>query len=146
MNHNYQCIIAGVDLNPKSDDLTITKAMEMAKIYKAKLYLVHAVDTLSDYGTSFGYPTLNNVADEISAEHKQQLLAEIKKYNVNPDQLVIGMGSPSTVLLDNAKHLKADLIVVGLHTRHGLSALLGVTAKNIITDANCDVLTVNLTR
>ena len=135
MNHDYQCIIAGVDLTPESDDRIITKAIEMAKQYGAKLYLVHAVEALTDYGANFGYPTLNIIANEISAEHKTLLSSELKKYGLDDNQLIIGIGSPTMVLLDTAKQLNADLIVVGLHTRHGLSALLGVVAKDVISNA-----------
>jgi len=43
-----------------------------------------------------------------------------------------------------AGEIKADLIVVGSHGRHGLGLLLGSTASSVVHHAACDVLAVRL--
>ena len=50
---------------------------------------------------------------------------------------------PRGALVDAAKHLPADLVVVGSHGRSGLSKfLLGSVATHVVTHVHCNVLVV----
>ena len=50
---------------------------------------------------------------------------------------------PRGALVENAKHLPADLIVVGSHGRSGLTKLLlGSVAAHVVTHSPCSVLVV----
>lgn len=54
-------------------------------------------------------------------------------------------GDPREGLLDTARGVGADMIVVGSHGRAGLSKLLmGSVASHIVTHAHCNVLVVKL--
>ena len=48
------------------------------------------------------------------------------------------------VVLEEVERLKADLIIVGSHGRHGVRLLLGSTANAILHGAKCDVLAVRI--
>jgi universal stress protein A len=48
------------------------------------------------------------------------------------------------VIVTQARKLKADLIVVGAHSQHGLGLLLGSTAGSVLHSAPCDVLAIHL--
>jgi nucleotide-binding universal stress UspA family protein len=50
---------------------------------------------------------------------------------------------PRDALVDTAKDLGADLVVVGSHGRSGLKKLLlGSVATHVVTHAHCNVLVV----
>jgi nucleotide-binding universal stress UspA family protein len=52
-------------------------------------------------------------------------------------------GSAATEIVQRARDLAADLIVIGTHGRRGLAhALLGSVAERVVQRAPCPVLTV----
>ncbi len=58
----------------------------------------------------------------------------------------VEMGSPGPRLLELARELAADLIIVGTHGRSGPKrVLLGSVAEEVLRDAPCNVLVVRLT-
>ena len=55
------------------------------------------------------------------------------------------MGAPGARLLELARELAADLIIVGTHGRSGpRRVLLGSVAEEVLRDAPCNVLVVRL--
>lgn len=57
--------------------------------------------------------------------------------------LLVESGDPREVILDEAKRLSADLIVMGTHGRRGISrALIGSVAESVMRTAHCSVLVV----
>ena len=54
-------------------------------------------------------------------------------------------GKPADVLLDAARDVEAELIVVGNRRMQGLSRVLGAIANEIVHRAPCDVLLVKTT-
>lgn len=140
----YQTILAAVDLNPQSDKRTIEKAQKVASDHSAKLYVVHAIESLNAYGAAYAYPTINDVEAELSDEHRQQLLKEAAELGLKEEQLIIEIGAANSVIVNTAKTLNADLIVVGAHSRHGFGLLIGSTTDSVLHNAPCDVLAVHL--
>jgi len=56
---------------------------------------------------------------------------------------VVRVGRPATVIVDTARELDADLVVVGTHGRTGLEhVLLGSVAEHVVRTASSPVLTV----
>jgi nucleotide-binding universal stress UspA family protein len=75
-------------------------------------------------------------------ENLSRLVAAEKLESLHP-KVEVRVGSPVPEILAAAADLKADLLCVGTHGRHGLShLLLGSLAERIIRDAPCPVLTV----
>ena len=144
--NNYESIIVGVDLNADTDAITIERAKQLAKMYNAKLYLVHAVESLNAYGTPYIDIAVADIEKEISTAHKQQLLQEAAQQGIPTDALIVEIGTPTNVIIEQAQKIQADLIIVGAHSHHGLSLLLGSTTDSILHDAPCDVLAVHLNK
>ncbi len=140
----YQCIIAAVNLEPKSDHATIERAKKLASNNNAKLYLIHAIESLNPYGMGYAYPAIPNVEDEIWGKHKKELVTEAEKQGIASDALIIEIGTSYTVIVNQAKKLKADLIIIGIHGRHGLRSLLGSTTDSVLHHAPCDILAIRL--
>ena len=54
-----------------------------------------------------------------------------------------GEGQAATAIVHQAKHMKADMIVIGTHGRSGLPhMLLGSVAEKVVRTASCPVLTI----
>jgi nucleotide-binding universal stress UspA family protein len=56
---------------------------------------------------------------------------------------VVEAAEPWRAILDGARSVAADLLVIGTHGRHGLERILGTTASRIINHADRDVLVVH---
>lgn len=145
MTH-YRTILAAIDLNPDTDKLTIERAQQIASDNQATLYVVHAIETLNAYGAAYAYPALSDVEAEISQEHEKELHAEAKSLKIPEDKLILKLGAANNVIVSQAKELKADLIIVGAHSRHGIGLLLGSTTDSVLHNAPCDVLAIHLDR
>lgn len=143
MKH-YKTIIAAIDLHPEADKLTIERAKQLVADNKAELYVVHAIESLTAYGASYAYPALNDIEADLLKEHQEQLSAEAKALNIPDDKLLIKVGAANAVIVAQAKAVKADLIIVGAHSRHGIGLLLGSTTDSVLHNAPCDVLAIHL--
>lgn len=141
----YQCIIVGVDLDPAADMITIERGKNLAEANNAKLYLVHALESLNSFGADYAYPAVSDIQAELSDEHRAQLKAEAAEQGITDEHnLIIEVGIPNNVIIEAANELKADLIIVGSHNKHGLGLLLGSTPDDVLHNAPCDVLAIKL--
>jgi len=62
-----------------------------------------------------------------------------------PAESRVVKGDPRDALVDTARSLHADLVVVGSHGRTGLAKLvLGSVAAHVVTHAPCSVLVVKM--
>ena len=60
-----------------------------------------------------------------------------------PTRIIVGTGNPYEVIIETAKLLAADLIIIPTHGHGGLRQfLLGSTAERVVRHAPCPVLTV----
>lgn len=143
MNH-YKTILAAIDLNPEGDKITIQRAKQLAEDHKAELYVVHAIESINAYGATYAYPALSDIESQLLEEHQNELTAEAKALKIPKDRLIIKVGAASNVIVNQAKAISANLIVVGTHSRHGIGLLLGSTTDSVLHNAPCDVLAIKL--
>jgi universal stress protein A len=92
-------------------------------------------------GGTAGVPPLPSEYD------RDRLREELKRYQ--PEQIGITLehrleyGEPEQVILQTAREVGADLIVLGTHGRTGLRRMLmGSVAEHIVRQAPCPVLTI----
>jgi nucleotide-binding universal stress UspA family protein len=124
-----------------------THALGIAKRTKAELMVAHAmtVPTL-DFAVPYAVATPG-----FSDEQIQEILGDGRKRLHSEAEALSGQGVAVSehLIQDSATHgifqaadeLKADLIVMGTHGRHGLSRLLlGSVAQWVAQRAHCDVL------
>lgn len=143
MNH-YKTILAAIDLNPEGDKITIQRAKQLAEDHKAELYVVHAIESINAYGATYAYPALSDIESQLLEEHQNELTAEAKALKIPKDRLIIKVGAASNVIVNQAKAISANLIVVGTDSRHGIGLLLGSTTDSVLHNAPCDVLAIKL--
>lgn len=138
----YQSILLAIDLHPSCDEIAAKRAQEIAKQCGGKLSIVHAVEHINAYGVAQAYPTVIDLEEQMLKEAQQALTTFAAKYGIPSAQQFVEVGSPKSIILAKAEVVKADLIVVGSHGRHGIGLLLGSTANAVLHHAHCDVLAV----
>lgn len=134
----YNTILLCLDFSPNGH-LTTSKAREIANDFEANLYLIHVVEPVQTYGYT-GSVDLQALKEE-GAENMLSTFAN--KLDISKEQAFIATGLAEKEILDVAKEICADLIILGNHARHGLSQLLGSTAKAVSHGATCDVLNIS---
>lgn len=140
----YKNILLAIDLHPSCDETTAARAAQIAKESNAKLSIIHAIEHINAYGMAQAYPTVIDLEEQMAKEAKEALAKFSEKFGIPPSNQFVEIGSPKIVILDKADELKADLIIVGSHGRHGIALLLGSTANAVIHNAKCDVLAVRV--
>jgi len=135
----YTHILVATDLSKSSKSL-LTKSEDIAKQFHAKLSVIHVIEPIPSYG----YPGFADLS-EISIEHAEEGLADAcEVIGLSPKDQYVKAGTTKSEVIHLAEKIKADLILVGSHSPHGLTHLLGSTANAILHNAHCDVLTVRV--
>jgi universal stress protein A len=142
---NYKHILLAVDFFDQTE-LVSQKAKNIAATYCTTLSVIHVVDNLPmtdpTYGSSIPFELdLTTILMENAKKKLTQLATEL---GVTEQNTYLELGSAKNEIVRIAEEIKADLIVVGSHGRHGLALLLGSTANGVLHHAHCDVLAVRL--
>ena len=142
----YRNVLIALELEPESDMRLLARARGIAEeCPNAKLWLIHSVEHLSSYGAAYGVAAGIDV-DAVLKTEAEQLMDKISNELHVPDERCIIIEGPAKhIIVEEAEKVKADLIIVGSHGRHGVQLLLGSTANSILHNANCDVLAVRVT-
>jgi nucleotide-binding universal stress UspA family protein len=135
-------ILVPVDFSDCSLE-AVEYAALMAQRHSASVTLLHVLEPVS-YGLDF---TLLHASKR--EEMRERLTARLgdmtralAEAKIQADSHVRG-GTPFESILDSAKTIPADLIVMGTHGRRGLShALSGSVAEAVLRQSRCPVLTV----
>ena len=127
-----------------------TYALDLAKMYKAKLLIFHVTpepvhpEQLSIYLTP-------EKLKELRVSQKKEIDRQLKTYYVGKMvrfqnyQILFKEGEPFVEIIQKAKRDSVDLIVMGTHGRTGLDhVLFGSTAEKVVRKSPCPVLTVRL--
>jgi len=93
-------------------------------------------------GTKRDHVALKEVLETFS----EQLKSESQEQSFITDEVLIKSGTPAEVIVETAKQLNCDLIVMGTHG-HGVLAdvLIGSTAKWVVKHSPLPVLVIRLT-
>lgn len=133
----YQHILLAADLTQENSD-TVQKAREMAKLFGAKLSLLHVVEPIPNYG----FVGITDIEDKLVEEAKLALTKLGKEIMVPEADQWVAIGNPKREILASAKELNVDLIILGSHTGIHFSEILGSTTNGVLHHSHCDVLTV----
>jgi universal stress protein A len=120
-------------------------AVFLASSHNAELQLLHVVDHLHGFDN---YLILSMTPDEVSErmeKHANKTLSEVVNQIKETMKIekAVRHGKTSVQIVEMAKEMKADLIVIGTHGRTGLShVIIGSVAEAVIRHAYCPVLVV----
>lgn len=145
-----QTILVPTDFSPDART-ALVKAKELARSLGSRIVILHAyrVDLpMSTPALGGGFVLPDRFYEELRASATSQveaLAAATLKDGVKAEGLAVE-DHPARAILDAAKQLPADLIVMGTRGLTGLAhVLLGSVADRVIRSASCPVLTVKAT-
>ena len=143
-------ILIGVDGSPHSKAaLDYVKTMTWPKGTQVVVLSVSIPMVAYTVVDAAGLTWMQTAEEEMSTQ-AQELTArveqELRDAGFATEARVV-KGDPREALVDAARTLHADLVVVGSHGRTGLAKLvLGSVANHVVTHAPCSVLVVKMTK
>lgn len=141
----YQHILLAVDFS-EHGEMVAHKAKSLVKTTQASFSIVHVLDNIPMPDTSYGtvISLTEDSGDALLEREKAKFMKIGDEFGIALSNRWMIWGAPKQEIVQLAVSIKADLIVVGSHGRHGLALLLGSTANAILHYAHCDVLAVRL--
>lgn len=140
----FERILCGVDFSPSSLKAVET-ALSIAQEGCAQLTLVHAMEGLPPFqleAQGFDVKRYREVLEADLETQLRQVVPEGAKDWCRPSTLVVE-GKSWQKILDVARDLRADLLVLGVHGRNPLDVMLfGSTTHHVIRGAEAPVWTV----
>lgn len=133
-------------------------ALSLAKSYKAKIVVVHALEPLGAFGHYLvesylpkktlkklekeGYQRVIKEMEERLSKLVKEEIAELGAAQSVISKFVVDEGPPANVILDEAKRRKADIIVMGSQGDGLTDTLIGSSARHVTREAKVPVLVV----
>lgn len=138
----YTHILHATDLSENHFHMC-QQAVEIAKRFKAKLYLLHVIEPPAtlQLAQGLGFAEFDSPIKD-DAQAVMAVLGEA--LNIPLAQQFIEIGPITTNILDKAMALDCKLIIIGSHTPSKIPAFLGNTTREVIQHAKCDVLTLRI--
>jgi universal stress protein A len=118
------------------------QAFALASAIGAK---VHLLTVYQLYSHGMSAVMADRVLEELYASHQRQLAAEAEPYRSSNalGELIVKLGDPREVILEIAKDLKVDLIMMGTVGRRGLRHVMaGSVAESVVRTAGCPVMVI----
>lgn len=142
---NLSKIVVAIDFSENSD-YAFSYALQLAKDYNAKLYIIHIINEPIDMrGFYLPHITFDQLEMEIEDGAKKMMtkFCSEKVAGFDNFESVVETGIPCDEIVRIAKDLDASLIVLGTHGRTGLDHIIfGSTAERVVRTASTPVLTV----
>ncbi|MCU0268006.1 MAG: universal stress protein [Acidimicrobiales bacterium] len=123
----FDTVVVGIPKAEQADDAA-RRAAQLAAMCRAHLHLVHAVA-----------PGIS-APDAPERRHAEQLLASLAALTEGETTCHTLPGDPADVLLQVAREVGADLIVVGNKGMGGAGRVLGSVPNAVAHRASCSVL------
>ncbi|TWX57036.1 universal stress protein [Colwellia hornerae] len=125
----YKTIICAIEASEEGLGV-LSKAHELSQIYNAKLFVTHIIPyTLlpKDYQKELKESALPSIESKASS------------LGISKKDVKVMFGKPYEQICIFAERKKADLIILGTHSKKGIHALIGSTANGVANYAKCDV-------
>lgn len=140
----FQRILFATDGSAASDHAA-TLAVDLARTHGAKLTALYVVDPYPYLGIGeanpLGFQAYMSAAQQHAAEAHQKVLDLCAKAGVTCQPRLVEDVAASTGIVDSARELGCDLIVVGSHGRTGVKRLmLGSVAARVVAESTIPVL------
>lgn len=144
----YKHILLVTDLKEDANIVAQKAKLILDTQDKAKLSALHIVEN-SMVGVGYEYMSLS-VFDEIDKEHaktaEENLTKLLADNQLTTEHAEVSLAMSGTLgIINYCNEHDVDVLVIGRHERHGLSAIFsGATVDGILSKVHCDVLVVHL--
>ena len=138
-------ILVATDFGEASD-VALSYGRELARTFNSTLHVLHVADDVYvRLGGDAYAAALPDLQKDIEDGARRQLDALLVDNDSTPEikKAVITSGAPAASIVQYARDLAIDLIIVGTHGRGAMAHLLmGSVAERVVRTAPCPVLTV----
>ena len=140
-------ILVPTDFSKFSDE-ALKQAFDIAKKYKAKLYLLHVIDVIQQCAVDYcmDQQTLDSLEKQTIKASEDMIQKQMKKVAKSTDVEIVSdvkKGTPYEEILKEQQAKKIDLIVIASHGHTGLMGhLIGSVAEKVARGAKCPVILV----
>ncbi len=137
-------ILVPVDFSEYSKD-ALKYAVQFAKQFNAKLYIIYVIEPViypADFSMGqVAIPSLENDIKNRADEEMDSLIKSLVDPSLETEK-IIKTGKPFVEIIETARDLDADIIIMATHGHTGVEHLLfGSTAEKVVRKAPCPVLT-----
>lgn len=140
----YQKILCLIALNEESVPV-LAQARRLAEQLNAELHLLHVVEYVPLTGTEDAMLTAPvSIGEELEERARDQVRELAENHGVEPAHCRVVSGDLVSELCQQIDSLQVDLVVVGNHSRRGLSALFDHAEDAVLHRCQCDMLAVHL--
>ena len=152
----YQRILVPVDFSLASIH-GCKRAIDLAKLYDAKLFLLHVADEIPVYvdpafdtgdmafSTTYNYELLEEMDKQYLQNAKHQMEGFVNHLEADIDiQFDVITGEVKGAIISSIEAQKMDLVVFGVKKQSGLKKLLGSVPRVVQEHARCETLIVPL--
>lgn len=142
----YQKILVAIDISDEAKQV-LRKAAVLADQNKASIDIIHVVEPVVIETTFDVTPVVDVEVEQNLVKRSQNFINNlINEIGMTIDEILVPVGSPKAEIHQAVKDKGSDLIVIGTHGRHGVGLLLGSTANSVLHGAECDVLSVRISK
>ena len=138
-------ILVATDFGEASD-VALAYGRELARTFNATLHVLNVADDVYVRLGGDAYASaLPDLQKDIEAGARRQLDALLVDNDATPEirKAVVTSSAPAASIVQYARDLAIDLIIVGTHGRGAMAHLLmGSVAERVVRTAPCPVLTV----
>jgi universal stress protein A len=130
----YKTIICAIEASEEGKEI-LSKASQLAQLHNANLFVTHVIPY-----TLFPKNYQKELEDNVSPEIESITLS----LGIPKEHVTVKFGKPYEQICTLAEKKKADLIILGTHSKKGLNALIGSTANAVANYAKCDVTLIKI--
>jgi universal stress protein F len=139
-------ILVPIDISDKELTQRVVSHVEAeARIDDAEVHFLTVIPSLPYYASlGMAYTTELPPMDEFKAESETRLKEFVAQFAIPEDRVHFHVkeGSPKDNILELAKTLPADLVIIASHRPDITTYLLGSNAAAVVRHADCSVLVV----
>lgn len=135
----YQNILVPVDISHEDVARRILRLAKLLAGDGGRITVLHVMTQIPAYAEAYVPPEMR---DQRVAEIRAALDGLVASAGLDKARVDVSLhaGMPSPHILDSAREMKADLIVIGSHRPELSDYLLGSTAARVVRHARCSVL------
>jgi nucleotide-binding universal stress UspA family protein len=136
-------LLVGIDFSPSAGKV-IEKAAELANALSAKIWLLHVADPEPAFVGFDASPSYDRDkrSKTFHIEHSeiQSIANKLRLQGLDAVALLV-QGPTAATIMQEAKNLDSDMIIIGSHGRGALHRLLvGSVSEEVLRKAECPIL------